>query len=85
MKTFANIQEAASFIKQHNESDTHTEISINDCIMFGLSVYAYRKECAAAGICKADKSTAFYIFKNYDEVLTLFSWLQDNDGYLIAA
>lgn len=85
MKTFKSIQQAAEYIKKHNESDKHNEMSVNDCIMFGLSVYAYRKECAAAGICKPDKSNAFYIFKNYDEVLTLLAWLQENDGYLYAA
>ena len=54
--------------------------------MFGMGcVYAYRKEAAKAGLCDYDHSSAFYHISNESELLTLLAWLQDNDGYLIAA
>ncbi|WP_304479784.1 hypothetical protein [uncultured Duncaniella sp.] len=86
MKTFQTIKQAANFISKHNESTSRKEKDINGVVMFGMGcVYAYRKEAAKAGLCKYDHSSAFYHIKNEEELLTLLSWLQDNDGYLIAA
>lgn len=86
MKTFQTIEQAARFISKHNESSSHKEKDINEVVMFGMGcVYAYRKEAAQAGLCKYDHSSAFYFIKNESELLTLLAWLQDNDGYLIAA
>lgn len=86
MKTFQTIKEAARFISKHNESASHKEKDINDVVMFGMGyVYAYRKEAAQAGLCEYDHSSAFYYIKNESELLTLLAWLQDDDGYLIAA
>lgn len=86
MKTFRTIEQAARFISKHNESSSHKEKDINEVVMFGMGcVYAYRKEAAKAGLCVYDHSSAFYFIKNESELLTLLAWLQDNDGYLIAA
>ena len=86
MKTFQTISEAANFISSRKASKSRKECEINDVIMFGMgSVYAYRKEAAAAGLCACDHSSAFYSITNEEELLTLLAWLQDNDGYLIAA
>jgi hypothetical protein len=86
MKVFKNIKEAANFISEHNASASHKEKDINEVVMFGMGhVYAYRKEAAQAGLCEYNHSSAFYHIKNESELLSLLAWLQDNDGYLIAA
>lgn len=86
MKTFQTISEAANFISNHNASKSHKEKDINEVVMFGMGcIYAYRKEAAKAGLCVYDHSSAFYHFQNEEELLTMLAWLQDNDGYLIAA
>lgn len=86
MKAFQTIEEAARFISKHNGSASRKEKDINEVVMFGMGcVYAYRKEAAQAGLCKYDHSSAFYFIKDESELLTLLAWLQDNDGYLIAA
>lgn len=82
MKTFQTIKEAASFISSH--ANTGNEISLNDCVCFGMGVYAYKSECKKAGIETVDNTSAFHHL-NESELLTLLAWLQDNDGYLIAA
>ena len=86
MKTFKTIEEASRFIASHNASSSRKEKDLNEIVMFGMGcVYAYRKEAAAAGLCAYDHSSAFYHFKNEEELLIMLAWLQDNDGYLIAA
>ena len=86
MKKFETIEEAARFISKHNESASHKEKDINEVVMFGMGcVYAYRKEAAKAGLCEYDHSSAFYHLKNESELITLLTYLQNYDGYLIAA
>ena len=82
MKTFQTIQEAANFISSN--ANTGNELTINDCLCFGMGVYAYTTECIAAGIPVNSNRAAFHHL-NKSELLTLLAWLQDNDGYLIAA
>ena len=82
MKTFQTIKEAASFISSH--ANTGNETTINDCLCFGMGVYAYKSECKKAGIETANNASAFHHLDE-SELLTLLAWLQDNDGYLIAA
>lgn len=82
MKTFQTIQEAARFISSH--ANTGNEITLNDCLCFGMGVYAYKSEVEKAGI-KTAKNTSAFHHLNESELLTLLAWLQDNDGYLIAA
>jgi len=81
-KSFSNIEEAARFISEN--ANTGSEHTVNDCICFGMGVYAYTSECKAAGISAAENSSTFHHL-NGDELLKLLAWLQDNDGYLIAA
>lgn len=83
MKTFDNIQQAAEYIKKHNESDKHNEMNVNDCVCFGLGVYAYKDECRQSGINVNNDSSAFHHL-NESELITLLAWLQENDGYLYA-
>lgn len=82
MKTFQTIQEAANFI--NSNANTGNELTINDCLCFGMGAYAYKNECVKAGISVNSDSSAFHHL-NEGELLTLLAWLQDNDGYLIAA
>ena len=82
MKTFQTIEEAAHFISSH--ANTGNEITLNDCLCFGMGVYAYTSECIAAGIPVNSNRAAFHHL-NQSELLTLLAYLQDNDGYLIAA
>lgn len=82
MKTFQTIKEAASFISSH--ANTGNETTLNDCLCFGMGVYAYKSECKKAGIETATDTSAFHHL-NESELLTLLAWLQGNDGYLIAA
>lgn len=82
MKTFRTIQEAANFISCN--ANTGNEITLNDTLCFGMGVYAYKIECVKAGISVSSDSSAFHHL-NESELLTLLAWLQDNDGYLIAA
>lgn len=83
MKTFQTIQEAANFISSH--ANTGNETTINDCLCFGMGlVYAYKDECEKAGILTANDGSAFHHL-SANELYTLLAWLQDNDGYLIAA
>lgn len=82
MKTFQTIKEAANFISSH--ANTGKEITLNDCICFGMGVYAYTSESKRAGIETASNASAFHHI-NESELLTLLVWLQENDGYLIAA
>lgn len=82
MKTFKTTQEAASFISSH--ANTGNEITLNDCLCFGMGVYAYKSECKKAGIETANNTSAFHHL-NESELLTFLAWLQENDGYLIAA
>lgn len=82
MKKFETIQEAASFISKH--ANTGKEQTINDCLFFGMSVYAYTSECIAAGIPVNSKRAAFH-YLNASELITLLTYLQNYDGYLIAA
>lgn len=48
MKTFQTIQDAVNFIKDH--ANTGNEMVVNDCLCFGMGVYANTSECIAAGI-----------------------------------
>lgn len=82
MKTFQTIEQAARFISSH--ANIGNEITINDCLCIGMGVYAYKSECKKAGIETANDTTAFHHL-NESELLTLLAWLQDNNGYLIAA
>lgn len=82
MKTFQTIEQAANFISSN--ANTGNEITLNDTLCFGMGVYAYKSECMKAGIKVAFNSSAFHHL-NEGELLTLLAWLQDNDGYLIAA
>ncbi len=82
MKTFQTIKEAAHFISSH--ANNGNETTINDCLCFGMGVYAYKSECKKAGIEIANNTSAFHHL-NESELLTLLAWLQENDGYLIAA
>lgn len=82
MKTFQTIKEAASFISSH--ANTGKEITLNDRLCFGMGVYAYTRECIAAGLTVSSEKRTFHHL-NESELLTLLAWLQDNDGYLIAA
>ncbi len=82
MKTFQTIKEAANFISSH--ANTGNEITLNDTLCFGMGVYAYKSECKKAGIETVNNASAFHHL-NESELLTLLAWLQDNDGYLIAA
>lgn len=82
MKTFQTIEQAAKYISSH--ANTGNEITLNDCLCFGMGVYAYKNECKKAGIETANDTMAFHHL-NESELLTLLAWLQDNDGYLIAA
>lgn len=82
MKTFQTIQEAANFISSH--ANTGNEITLNDCLCFGMGVYAYTSECIAAGIPVNSNRAAFHQL-NESELLTLLAYLQNYDGYLIAA
>lgn len=82
MKTFKTIEQAARFISSH--ANTGNEITLNYTLCFGMGVYAYKSECKKAGIETANDTTAFHHL-NESELLTLLAWLQDNDGYLIAA
>lgn len=81
MKTFQTIKEAARFISSH--ANCGNEQTINDCLFFGMSVYAYTSECIAAGIPVNSKRAAFH-YLNESELLTLLAYLQNYDGYLIA-
>ena len=49
MKTFQTIEEAAHFISSH--ANTGNEITLNDCLCFGMGVYAYTSECIAERLC----------------------------------
>ncbi len=49
-----------------------------------MGVYAYTSECKKAGIETANNTSEFHHL-NESELLTLLTWLQENDGYLIAA
>ena len=80
--SFFTIEDAANFISEN--ASTGNEITLNDCICFGLGVYAYKSECKQAGIEVTNDSSAFHHL-NESELLTLLAWLQDNDGYLYAA
>lgn len=83
MKTFQTIKEAASFISSH--ANTGKEITLNDCICFGMGlVYAYKEECEKAGILTAKDGSAFHHL-SASELYDLLTWLFVNDGYLIAA
>ena len=82
MKTFQTIEAAVNYISGH--ANTGKEITLNDCLCFGMGVYAYESECKKAGIEIANNTSAFHHL-NESELLTLLTWLQDNDGYLIAA
>ena len=82
MKTFQTIQEAANFISSN--ANTGNELTINDCLCFGMGVYAYTSECIAAGIPVNSNRAAFHHL-NESELLTLLAYLQEYDGYLIAA
>lgn len=82
MKTFETIQEAANFISSN--ANTGSEQTINDCLCFGMGVYAYTSECIAAGIPVNSNRAAFH-YLNKSELITLLTYLQNYDGYLIAA
>lgn len=82
MKTFQTIEEAAQFISNH--AHTGKESTLNDCLCFGMGVYAYTSECIAAGIPVNSNRAAFH-YLNESELLTLLAYLQNYDGYLIAA
>lgn len=82
MKTFETIQEAANFISSN--SNNGKEQTLNDCICFGMGVYAYTTECIAAGIPVNSNRAAFHHL-NESELITLLTYLQGYDGYLIAA
>ena len=82
MKTFQTIKEAANFISSN--ANTGNETTLNDTLCFGMGVYAYKGECIKAGIEVNATSSAFHHL-NESELLMLLAWLQDNDGYLIAA
>lgn len=82
MATFKTISEAANFI--NSNASTGVELTLNDTICFGMGVYAYKSECQKAGITVSSTSSAFHHLDE-SELLMLLSWLQDNDGYLIAA
>ena len=82
MKTIETIQEAANFI--NSNANTGNELTINDCICFGLGVYAYKEECVKAGISVNSDSSAFH-YLNESELITLLTWLKNNDGYLNVA
>lgn len=82
MKTFRTIQEAANYI--NSNANTGNELTINDCLCFGMGVYAYTSECIAAGIPVNSNRAAFHHL-NESELITLLAYLQEYDGYLIAA
>lgn len=82
MKTFQTIEQAANFINIH--ANTGNETTLNDCLCFGIGVYAYKSECEKAGI-KTNSDASVFHHLNEEELLMLIAWLQDNDGYLIAA
>ncbi len=82
VNSFSTIKKAVSFI--FDNSNTGEETTLNDCICFGMGVYAYKDECKRAGINVNNDSSAFHHL-NEDELITLLIWLQDNDGYLYAA
>lgn len=82
MKKFETIEEAARFIISH--ANTGNEQTINDCLCFGMSVYAYTSECIAAGIPVNSNRAAFH-YLNESELITLLTYLKNYDGYLIAA
>lgn len=82
MKAFETIQEAANYI--NSNANTGEETTLNDTLCFGLGVYAYKSECIKAGIEVNATSSAFHHL-NESELITLLEWLQNNDGYLIAA
>lgn len=82
MKIFQTIEEAARFINSH--ANTGREQTINDCLCFGMGVYAYTSECIAAGIPVNSNRAAFH-YLNESELITLLTYLQGYDGYLIAA
>lgn len=82
MKKFETIEEAANFITSH--ANTGNEQTINDCLCFGVGVYAYTRECIAAGIPVNSNRAAFH-YLNESELITLLTYLKNYDGYLIAA
>ena len=82
MKTFQTIEQAARFISSH--ANTGKESTLNDCLCFGMGVYAYTRECIAAGLTVSSEKRTWHHL-NESELLTFLAWLQDNDGYLIAA
>lgn len=82
MKTFQTIKEAAEYIRMNGF--TGNEHTLNDTICFGMGIYAYNNECKKAGINTHDNISAFYHL-NESELYDLLLWLQENDGYLIAA
>ena len=82
MKTFQTIEEAVNFISSN--ANTGIERTINDCLCFGMGVYAYTSECIAAGIPVNSNRAAFH-YLNERELITLLTYIQNYDGYLISA
>lgn len=87
MKTFQTAEEAAAYVWHRYENNYNYEMAINDVLVFSaLGVYAYVREANEAGLNAAkDGNSAFTRQLTHKEVNTLLAWLQDNDGYLIAA
>ena len=87
MKTFQTIEEAAAYVWHRYENGYNYEMTVNDVLIFSaLGVCAYLSEANKAGLNAAKHgNSAFTRQLTHEEVNALLAWLQDNDGYLIAA
>lgn len=81
MKFFKTVTGCFNYIKRH--SNTGKEKTINDCIMFGMGIYAWSDVVTFSKVSdQSNTSNATYHFKDDAEIIKFISYLKNSDGYL---
>ena len=82
MKFFKTVIGCFNYIKRNAE--TGNEKTINDCIMFGMGIYAWSDTVFFSGVSnEVSSSNSCYRFQGDSEIIEFIEWLQKSDGYLV--